>query len=121
MSKGYLIINTTAAQRIIPVKDAKVTITNGEIISEFMSDESGRTPISEIDTPDIEFSESPDPSVRPFATVNVTASKEGFTTVNVQDVQIFPERTTTLYVNMIPIPEYGQDEGLDIIVKYQNL
>lgn len=121
MSKGYLIVNTTAAQRIIPVTGTKVTVTNGEKISEFMSDESGKTPISEIDTPDIEFSESPSPSVRPFATVNVSASKEGFTTVNVQDVQIFPERTTTLYVNMVPVPEYGKDEGLDIIVKYQNL
>ncbi|MBO5099535.1 MAG: hypothetical protein J6C16_05140 [Clostridia bacterium] len=122
MSIGYLTVSTTAAQKIIPVGNTKITISqNGETDKIFMSDESGKTPLTEISAPDIILSEAPDPASIPFAVVNITAEKEGFFTTNINDVQVFPERTTTLYVNMVPIPEFRENTPLNIETIPQNL
>ena len=122
LSIGYVIVNTTAAQKIIPVDNTKITITQtGETDKVFMSDESGKIPITEITTPDISLSEAPGPDEIPFSTINITAEKEGFYTTNVRDVQVFPERIATLYVNMVPIPEFRTDTPLNIETSPQNL
>ena len=122
LSIGYLTVSTTAAQKIIPVGNTKITISqNGETDKIFMSDESGKIPLTEISAPDIILSEAPDPAVIPFAVVNITAEKEGFFTTNINDVQVFPERTTTLYVNMVPIPEFRENTPLNIETIPQNL
>ena len=122
LSIGYLTVSTTAAQKIIPVGNTKITISpNGEADKSFMSDDSGKTPITQIDTPDISLSEAPGPDAIPFAVVNITAEKEGFFTTNINDVQIFPEITTTLYVNMVPIPEFRENTPLNIETIPQNL
>lgn len=122
MSIGYLTVSTTAAQKIIPVGNTKITISqSGEADKSFMSDDSGKTPVTQIDTPDISLSEAPGPDAIPFAVVNITAEKEGFFTTNINDVQIFPEITTTLYVNMVPIPEFRENTPLNIETIPQNL
>lgn len=122
MSQGYLILNTTSAQKIIPVPSTTITIAQeGEENKIFMSDESGKTPLTAINTPEIALSEAPSPEEIPFSTVDVTAEKEGFFTTFVNGVQIFPERTTTLYVNMVPIPEFGENTPLTVETLPQNL
>ena len=122
MSVGYLILNTTAAQKLIPVDKTTITLSqNGYKNKIFLTDESGKTPSQEINTPDTIFSETPSPEEKPFTVVNVTAEKEGFFTTIINDVQIFPERTTTLYINMVPVPEYGSNTPLTINTPPQNL
>lgn len=122
LSLGYLVVNTTAAQKIIPVKNTRITISqNEETDKSFMSDESGKSPVVEINTPDISLSESPGPDAIPFATVNVLAEKEGFYSTAINNVQIFPERTAILYVNMVPIPEFRENTPLNIETLPQNL
>lgn len=122
LSIGYVIVNTTAAQKIIPVADTRITISqNGETDKIFMSDESGKIPPVEINTPDIVLSESPSPDAIPFASVNITAEKDDFFTTSVREAQVFAERVTTLYVNMVPIPEFKGDTPLVIETIPQNL
>lgn len=122
MSTGFVIVNTTAAQKIIPVGNTKVIISqNGETNKVFVSDDSGKIPLTEITAPDIDLSEAPDPASIPFSIINITAEKEGFFTTNVNDVQIFPERITTLYINMVPIPEFKENTPLNIETIPQNL
>lgn len=122
MSQGYLILNTTSAQKIIPVPNTTITIAQkGQENKVFMSDESGKTPLTTISTPEIALSEAPSPEEVPFSSVDVTAEKEGFFTTVVNGVQIFPERTTTLYVNMVPIPEFGENTPLTVETLPQNL
>lgn len=122
MSKGYLIINSTAAHRIIPIKNTKVIISqNNNNIKEFLTDDSGKTTLFETEAPDIELSESPQPDFTPFSVVDVIAEKEGFFTTYINNVQIFPERITTLYINMVPIPEYGENTPLTVETIPQNL
>ena len=122
MSKGYLIINSTAAQKIIPVKNVRVIISqDGNNIKEFLTNDSGKTNLFDIDTPDISLSESPQADFVPFSVVDVSAEKEGFFTTYVNNVQIFPDRTTTLYVNMVPVPEYQANTPLTVNTIPQNL
>ena len=122
LSTGYLIINTTAAQKIIPVGNTKITISQtGEADKTFLSDESGKIPLTEISAPDILLSEAPDPESIPFSVINVMAEKEGFYTTKINNVQVFPERITTLYINMVPIPEFKANTPLNIETVPQNL
>ena len=122
MSVGYIILNTTAAQKLIPVAETNITLSqNGYENKFFMTDENGKTPILEINTPEAIFSETPSPEEKPFSVVNVTAEKEGFFTTKVNDVQVFPERITTLYINMVPVPEFGSNTPLTINTPPQNL
>ena len=121
MSIGYLILNTTAAQRIIPVTNTLITITDNSGEQKFMTDESGKTPSLEIETPDISLSEAPSPEAIPFSVVDVKAEKEGFFTTEIKEVQIFPERVTTLYINMVPVPEFGINRPLMVNTPPQNL
>lgn len=122
LSIGYLIINTTAAQKIIPVGNTRITISQtGEADKIFLSDESGKIPLTEISAPDMFLSEAPNPENIPFSVINVTAEKEGFYTTNIKDVQIFPERISTLYINMVPIPEFKANTPLNIETVPQNL
>lgn len=121
MSSGFLILNTTAAQRIIPVIDTIITIYEKDKETTYMTDESGKTPSIEIETPDISLSEAPSPEGIPFSVVDVKAEREGFFTTEIKKVQIFPERTTTLYINMVPVPEFGNNTPLMINTLPQNL
>ncbi len=122
MSVGYLILNTTAAQKLIPVAETIITVSqNGYENKVFMTDDSGKTPLFETDTPDTIFSEAPSPDETPFSVVNVKAEKEGFFTTEINDVQIFPEIVTTLYINMVPIPEFVSNTPLIVNTPPQNL
>ena len=122
LSTGYLIINTTAAQKIIPVGNTRITISQtGEADKTFLSDESGKIPLTEISAPDILLSEAPDPESIPFSVINVMAEKEGFYSTKINNVQVFPERITTLYINMVPIPEFKTNTPLNIETVPQNL
>ena len=122
MSVGYIILNTTAAQKLIPVAETNITLSqNGYENKIFMTDDSGKSPLFEINAPDTIYSEAPSPEEIPFSVVNITAEKEGFFTTIINDVQVFPERITTLYINMVPVPEFGSNTPLTINTPPQNL
>lgn len=121
MSIGYLILNTTAAQKIIPVAKTLITVTEKGKETTFVTDESGKTPVYETETPDISLSETPSAGETPFSVVDVKAEKTGFYTTEIKEVQIFPERVTTLYINMVPVPEFRENIPLMVNTPPQNL
>lgn len=126
MEKGYILVQVSVALESLPLENARVEIyahrgEERELISTSLTDPEGKTQRLEVDAPDIVFSETPDNGTVPYSLFDIFITSEGFYSVAVRDMQVFPQRTSVQYVNMIPLPE-GVNEGENIIVvKPQNL
>ncbi len=120
MEKGYLVIQTTTTDMIFPVSDTGINVKNGDKEYNILTDRSGKTETIEIDTPDMINStqQTNEPS---FTTLEVTVTKDGYYTIKVKDVQVFPRETSLLYVNMIPLPENESDKTIEYSSNPQNL
>lgn len=97
MAKGSLKIECFSENTFIPVNKAKVIVTptdsNGTATRdnvELYANSSGATQVIELDAPPIENSYTP--GLIPYSFVNVTAEKEGYETVSIKGVQIYPDR-----------------------------
>ncbi len=120
MEKGYLVIQTTTTGMVFPVVDSAVDVRNGEQEYSFITDRSGKTQTIEIEAPDPIFSteQSDEDS---YTSLDVTVTKDGYYTIIVRNVQVFPKETSLLYVNMIPLPENETDKTLEYFSNSQNL
>ena len=82
-----------------------VTAVDGTAIAMRLTDRNGSiTPIA-IPVPAPSAGLTPDTGVVPYTAVNVYARLEGFEQVENENLQVFPNTTTRLNVNMIPLPE----------------
>jgi len=109
--QGYLKVEVSTASRAVPVRDATVTITenvNGmsALIAMIVTDENGETPIIPLSAPARSFSESPDPSERPYSEYNVGVYKQGFYTIPQLTVPIFDGVKSIQPISMIPLSEF---------------
>lgn len=73
------------------------------------TDESGRTPLIMLETPPKSFSLAPGGGT-PYALYDVEVSHRDYYTVVTRDVQVYPETTSVLPVNMIPLPDTAGSE-----------
>ena len=104
MAKGSLKIECFSENTFIPVNKAKVIVTpidsNGTATRdnvELYTNSSGATQVIELDAPPIENSYTP--GLIPYSFVNVTAEKEGYETVSIKGVQIYPHRVAIQKIN----------------------
>lgn len=91
----------------LPLEDAAVTVAapDGTVIALRLTDRTGLiTPIP-IPTPARAESLSPDPTERPYATVNLYARINGYEQIEAENLQIFPDTTTDLNLEFIPLAE----------------
>ena len=112
-STGTIQVNAYTSQARIPLPDVAITVTaaDGTVIAMRTTDRSGRiTPIS-IPVPDIEESQSPNPPQTPFTQVNLYARKNGFTQIENEDLQVFPDTVTEQDLEMIPLSELPSSWG----------
>ena len=122
IATGYLTVQTFSGKMIFPISDTKITIQQQNTSDKSLTtDSSGKSDNVTIQTPSFESSQSPDNTTVPYALVNIRAEKEGFFTVNMINVQVFPDRQTLQYVEMIPLPEYGNNVPIEIDNTSQNL
>ncbi len=94
MARGYLVINVYADNIAQPIENAKVEITGENTNLELYTDESGQTERVELTAPDLSYSESEQSEVRPYSVYTVVVSKEGFTTMRYEGVEVYPEETS---------------------------
>lgn len=122
---GYIQVQLYAGNARIPLKNASVAITaeDGTAVAMRITDRSGRIIPVEIPTPDLQESQSPDPGVIPFTTVNVHARLPSFEQVLLKNVQIFPDTVTLQEIEMIPLSELPQawDQSQTFDTPPQNL
>ncbi len=115
MAKGSLKIECFSENTFIPVNKAKVIVTpidsNGTATRdnvELYTNSSGATQVIELDAPPIENSYTP--GLIPYSFVNVTAEKEGYETVSIKGVQIYPDRVAIQKINFKEITTPSRQE-----------
>ena len=104
---GYIQVHAYASYAQIPLQDASiaVTATDGTVIAMRLTDRSGRIDPIPIPVPDRTESLTPDPSVRPFTTVNLTARLQDYEQIFIENLQVFADVTTDQELEMVPLAE----------------
>ncbi|MDE6599805.1 MAG: hypothetical protein K2K34_06980 [Oscillospiraceae bacterium] len=112
--QGYLQIEVTTASGAVPVRDATVIITEqtdglDSLIGMVITDENGTTPIVPLSAPPQSFSESPDPSERPYSEYNISVYKKGFYSIPKLTVPVFDTIKSIQPVSVIPLAEFERN------------
>lgn len=108
---GTFAAQIAAANMIIPIEGASVTITaadtdNRRLIAYLETDMNGKTEPISFETPDIQLSVSPG-SETPYTSINVRIDMPSYYSVSVRNVQIFPQTASIQQVEMLPVAEYA--------------
>ena len=105
---GYIEVNAYTSQAQIPLKDVAVAITaeDGTAIAFRLTDRDGLMKPVEIPVPPRTDSLTPEPTEKPFTTVNLYARLEGYEQRENMELQVFPDIVTRLELEMIPLSEF---------------
>ncbi len=83
-----------------------ITDANGEAIALRLTNRNGTLDIPvEITVPDFSAGQRPDTDTIPFGVVNLYARLKDYEAIEIENLQIFPDRTTTQNLEMIPLSE----------------
>lgn len=118
MPSGTLVINTTTGSDAIPVPGVSFAIKDkqGNILHSGLTDENGVSEVFTLETPPPGLTRTPNPyGPRPYSVFDVWLGKPGFATINLIDVQVFPNQQSIQRVEMIPVLE-GTDEEFTYII-----
>lgn len=111
------------AGQSLPLPGVKIEIYDAgtnTLIGTYLTNPEGKTVEITADVPDMDLSLTPEMEI-PFGKFNILATSKGFYSVTVKDAQIFSDRTSLQYINMIPLPQ-GVGDGENIfVVPNQNL
>ncbi len=104
---GYIQVLATVSNAEIPLEDVaiSVTATDGTAIAMRITDRNGLIDPIEIPTPELSAGLTPDTGIQPFTSVNVYARLEGYEQTENENLQVFPNTTTRLKLQMIPLSE----------------
>ena len=112
---GYVNVHAYESKAQIPLRDVAIAITDekGDAIALRLTNRNGMLDKSiSIQVPDLKESQTPNSDQPPFAVVNIYARKENFEQIEVQRVQVFANITTDQELEMIPLPEYPENQSL---------
>ncbi|MBO5005808.1 MAG: hypothetical protein J6C89_00035 [Clostridia bacterium] len=119
-SYGKFGVRAFAANSAYPVANALVIVrgkkANGTptTIAVLETDESGKTQIITLETPPKSLSLSPGSDIPPYSLYDVEITHPGFYSIITRDVQIYPDTTSILPINMLPLPD--TNSGSNIII-----
>lgn len=105
---GYIQVRAYTSNAQLPLENVAITVAaaDGTVIAIRLTNRSGEiTPIA-LPVPDLAESQKPDPGERPYATVNLYAWKQGYESIESENLQVFAGITTALNLEMIPLAEY---------------
>lgn len=104
---GYIKAEVTTGSGAVPIENAVVLITkkDGEktyLLKMLISDESGSTETVALPAPNVSYSETPDPSEKPFADYYISAYADGFYAENDMEVPVFSGVKSIQPIALIP-------------------
>lgn len=104
---GYIKAEVTTGSGAVPIGNAIVLITkkdNGKnyLLKMLITDESGSTETVALPAPNVSFSETPDPSEKPFADYYISAYADGFYAENDMEVPVFSGVKSIQPIALIP-------------------
>lgn len=112
MSTGKLQINTYNETVALPLSDIKIQISLAsnpdKIISETITNNSGKSDILELEAPPVEYSLTPNSSFRPYEEYNIKISQPGFENINIEHVQILPDSVAEQNIYLKKIQDNNQ-------------
>ena len=106
---GILRIQAFGARQSSPIEGVLVTVSGNGFTAQRITDETGTAADLSIEAPSCALSLQEDNTIRPYAVVDLTATKAGFRTVRIQGVQIFAGQVTLAQPEMIPETEEDRD------------
>ncbi len=119
-SYGKFGVRAFAANSAYPVENALVIVRSKKAdgtpatIAVLETDESGKTQIITLETPPKSLSLSPGSNIPPYSLYDVEITHPGFYSIVTRDVQIYPDTTSILPINMLPLPD--TNSGSNIII-----
>ena len=105
MATGTLRVQARTELGFFPVQGARVTIRSSgsdQILEEVTTDESGNSPLIELEAPDVAYSLEPQREVRPYSTYDITVESSEFQTVRIVGVQILAGQEAIQEVLAVP-------------------
>lgn len=108
---GYIQVHAFESNAQLPLANVVITITapDGTAIAMRLTDRNGQIQPIEIPVPDRSESQTPNPTERPFATVNLYAYLRGYELIESENLQVFAETTTNQDLLMIPLSELPEN------------
>lgn len=105
---GYIQVHAYTSYAQLPLENVAVTVTatDGTALAMRLTDRSGRISPIEIPVPDRTESLAPNPSEKPFTSVNLYAHLRGYEQFEMEDVQVFSGIVTDQELAMIPLAEF---------------
>lgn len=121
MGKGFLKVSVTTGNAY-PLENVLVIVTrfingNEEIVNILQTNESGETPVIELDAPLKNGREVSDKN--PYTFYNILTSAEGYYQVQNRNVALFSGITSIQPVNLIPLPAYTDDKKVQIFYEQE--
>ena len=126
MPSGNVIVKVGTADRLIPIKGAKVFIAqrtqnqNDTILATRNTNRSGETGIVIVETPDKSLSERPGNEL-PFTSVDIRVEHPGFYPHYISDAQVFADTQSVQNVNLIPLAIPTENITDNVFITPQNL
>ena len=107
-SSGKLKINVTSTQGLIPISNAKITITYTDIptstVETLSTNTSGQTETIDLPAPPINYSLEPS-DVRPYAEYNIEVNAPGYEPTIVSGTEVLPDVTALQTIRLTPLEE----------------
>lgn len=106
-AKGYIQVRAYTSYAQIPLEGVAISITDSSgTVALRLTNRDGMLDIPvEITVPDFSAGQQPDTDTIPFGVVNLYARLKDYEAIEIENLQIFPDRTTTQNLEMIPLSE----------------
>ena len=122
---GGLLAIVTTVRSLYPVKNAKVTIFSGDpqnmdIIDSALTDDSGRTKLFSLPTPEKNLSLQEDNTLLPYAVYNMQIEADGYVKNIHLNIPVFSGVTSLQQSNLLLTETAGADKGPFIFDESQN-
>ena len=104
IERGRLQVNVSALDVGKPADNAVIRITpraEENVIEELTTDSSGRTPVTDLPAPPVDFSMSPG-EPKPYSEYDVYVTLEGYKPVKIEGTQILPDTTALQDIRLEP-------------------
>lgn len=116
---GKLRIMVTSTIGMLPIQDARITITYKGIpnvtVEQLGTDNSGQTVTLDLPSPPIEYSLEPEQLQQPYSEYNIRVEADGYEPVEVSGTEILPEVTAWQNIEMTPLETAQEDSEVIVI------
>ena len=119
--EGWIQVIVRKGDNTYPIPDASIIINSTEdgqlkLISNTMTDESGKTELIAVPAPNVSYSLESDNKVRPYALYNVSVFADGYFREKSVNVPVFAGITSVQQFNLVPLPLFMKesDETIEI-------